>query len=100
MACTDAQELLCSMIVPRSGILKNMYVLPSGSTPTGGSAVFSLRLNGVNQSLAVTIPVGSDDVGPDLANSVNVSAGDRITIQMMPGSANSGINYFITMLFE
>lgn len=99
-ACTDIQELFCSMIMPRSGTLKNMYVLPSGSTPSGGSAVFSLRLNGDNQSLAVTIPDGSDNVGSDLVNSVSVSAGDRITIQMLAGSASSGINYFISMLFE
>lgn len=98
-ACVAASELQCTMIVPRGGTLKNMYVLPSAVS--AGSATFTVRVDGVNKLLTATVPNASSAVVSDLVNTVIVSQGQKLTVEMnVPGGANPGVSYFISMLFE
>lgn len=98
-ACTAVNELQCTMIVPRGGTLKNLYVLPSAVSE--GSATFTVRVDGVNKSLTATVPSTTSAVVSDLANSVIVSQGQKLTIEMnVPGADNPNVSYFISMEFQ
>jgi len=70
-----------AILVPSDGVFSDFYV-NHGSSPAGGSTIITVRKNGVNTSLTVTISSGAAaGFVSDTVNSFTVSAGDVITIQ-------------------
>jgi hypothetical protein len=57
--------------------------------PSGGTLVFTIRLGGVNQSLALTIPASGALGGYDATGSVPVTAGQYLSIGIVNGSSSS-----------
>ena len=76
-------------VVPTAGTIKNFYVKLSedpGTDPEGYR--FTLRKNGVSQALTVTITADAT-TGSDLVNTVDVVAGDVLTLMVEPLNAPS-----------
>ena len=97
-----ATELRGSMIITRDGTLSRLYVLPSGVSNANSNVEITLRVNGVDTTLKVTALANSSAVISDLTHSVNVFAGDRITIKFFQTVAGglSGANYTASVEFK
>jgi len=75
-----ANEFMASLIMTNTFTLQSLYVNLT-SIPGGGNArVFTVRVNGVNTSLSVTI-AGFVTSGSNTVNTVPVVAGDRVSVQ-------------------
>jgi hypothetical protein len=86
---TNSVEASRQIIVPITGTIKNLYVLTASTQSAGGSQVCTLRKNGANTSLTTTI--GANAVAgtfSDTTNSVSVSAGDRLSLQVQNNAAS------------
>ena len=73
-------------VIPTDGTLKNLYVLLSADPGTDPDAYrFTVRLNGASPGggLVVTI-TANDTTGNDLANDIDVAAGDVLTMMIEP----------------
>ena len=77
----SANETDVSMVLPFAGTLKNLYARTSDTT--AGTIVVSLYLNGVIQAIAATFGSGIDATVSDLVDTVSVSAGDRISFEVV-----------------
>lgn len=95
-AATEYGQVMCAFtfwpltendhreVVPTSGTIKNLYVKLSTDPGTAPDAYrFTLRKNGVSQALTVTI-TADDTAGSDLVNTVDVVAGDVLTLMVEP----------------
>ncbi len=67
-------------LISAPGKLKNLYVELSAAPGAGDAFIFTLMVNGVASSLAVTISGGADTQDFD-ATEVDVVAGDEVTIR-------------------
>lgn len=63
--------------VPFKGILGNMFLIQEGDG-NGNDVVFTLRLNGVNTSLVITVP-STSNTGQNLDDIVPVVEGDELS---------------------
>lgn len=74
----------CRQICPTAGTIKNLYVELENDAGTAPDAYrFTLRKNGADQTLTVTI-TADDTTGNDLVNSFAVVAGDILTMKVEP----------------
>lgn len=72
------------MYMPKAGTFKNLYIYTVTSQPATGSCVITVRINGVDSALTLTIAAGSaPGVFSNLINSVNYAAGDRVTLKVV-----------------
>lgn len=81
-----AVEEDCVQIIPTFGILKNLFVNLSsnpGGAGTGRGYRVTIRINGVDTALSVTIMELAVD-GNNTADEVHVSPGDKVTVSMTP----------------
>lgn len=77
------------LLAPEAGILKNLRVrLEANVGGTGQTIVFTVRINGVDTDITVSIATGSK-TGSDVAHTAVVAAGDEVTISEV-ASATSG----------
>ena len=76
---TQGIEFNGQTLFPTAGTLKKFYVELTVAPGSTYSRTFTIRKNGVDQSLTVTIS-GTGITGNDIANTVSVAAGDKITI--------------------
>ena len=99
-------ENAATMIAPVAFTLSNMYTLHYTSTqPASGAQVLTVRKNGVDTALSITIAAGSVPTTTpysDLTNSVSFAVGDRMTIKRQnlataAGGAVSGISLKLTI---
>lgn len=67
--------------LPRGGTLKSLYIHHNSPGGNGNAIVYTVRINGVATLLTVSLASTGAD-GSDLANSVVVSAGDLIDIEV------------------
>lgn len=77
-------EANCYQLCPTNGKIKNLYIrlgLDPGTAPDAYR--FTLRKNGISQTLTVTI-TADDTTGNDTANEVIVAAGDILTLMCEP----------------
>jgi hypothetical protein len=72
-------------LVSTSGKFKSLRVRLSGSPSSGDSYTFTLRVNGADTALTVTIS-DSAQQGEDITHEVSVSAGDRVSLKCTPFS--------------
>lgn len=71
-------------VCPTPGIIKNLYVELSPDPGLAPDAYrFTLRKNGISQSLTVTI-TANDTTGNDTTHEVTVAAGDVLTMMVEP----------------
>lgn len=91
-----------NMVVPRSGTIKNFYIMTSDGQPASGSLVFTLRKNGADTSIVITIAAGSAaGTYSDTSNTVSITAGDVITMQIVNNATSTAARYrFMTYEFE
>lgn len=87
------------IVVPFSGRVKRLYV-KADVGPSGDGVFYTVRANGIDQSLAVGLPDG-ELLASDTVNEFNVSDGVDITIKSEPGpSIVSGpINLRVSIQF-
>jgi|SRR5262245_26830153 len=71
-------------VVPRAGTIKNLFAAVSAAPGASKSWAFTVRKNGVDQSLTCTISGASATSASDVANSFTVAAGDEIEIKVAP----------------
>jgi hypothetical protein len=77
-------------VVAVSGTISQLYVTTFNSQPATGSLVYTFMLNGVAQSVAVTVPAsGLAGTRSDLINSFNVVAGDRVCIRVQNNATST-----------
>jgi hypothetical protein len=74
---TNATENARQVIFPIAGTLKYAYLKTGTSQPATGSLVRTLRKNGADQSIVITVALGSvAGLFSDTTNTVSVAAGD------------------------
>ncbi len=91
------------LVATRAGTLKRLYVVTSSAQSATGTLVFTVRLNGGNTSLVVTVAAGAAaGTYSDLSNTVAVAQGDLIGVVDVTNNAtatSAGIRN-ISMLFD
>jgi hypothetical protein len=77
-----------------SGTLRNLIVKLSTAPGSGKSFVFTVRVNGVDSGVTVTI-ADTDTTARDITNSVSVSAGDYVSLKAVPSGTptSAGADY-------
>jgi hypothetical protein len=89
--------------IPTSGTLKDMYV--QLATNPGGSGSYTITLRedtgggSGDTSLAVTV-TEPDTTGSDTADDISVSAGDLMSLSIVPASSPANMRMAISMVFE
>jgi hypothetical protein len=99
---TTTIENAATMIIPVACTLSNMYTLHYTITqPVSGAQIITVRKNGVDTALSITIAAGSaPSTTPysDLTNSVSFAVGDKMSIKRQnlstgTGGAVSGLSF-------
>lgn len=75
-------------LMPRAGVLRSLRVFLDANT-LNGNAVVTVRVNGVDTALQVTLPAGVTE-GQDLDDQVAVAAADRVTVEIDTTAAGVG----------
>lgn len=87
---SSTNEAARAIIVPRAGVLRNLYLRITTTQPASGTLVVTVRVNGANTALTFTIPVNATAaVFSNLVNTVNVNAGDIISVQVQNNAAGT-----------
>lgn len=88
----------CYFQVP--GKLKNLYVILYDFAPgVGKSYTFTIRVNGNDTTLAVTI-AGTDLEEEDTVHTATIKKGDYATLKVTPSGTPSACNFSWGMEFE
>jgi hypothetical protein len=76
----------CKFYMPRAGFLRNFRLYATSATPAAAGMVVTVRKNGVDTAMAVTLTAG-DAAGlyTDLTNIIYFDAGDYLTIKFVNG---------------
>jgi len=86
---TNSAETSRQIIVPISGTIKNLYVLTSSQQSANNSQVCTVRKNGSNTAVTVTIAANAAaGTFSDTTNTVSVAAGDRLALQVQNNAAS------------
>ncbi len=73
--------------------LANLVVICSGNTYTGATSI-TLRKNGVNTALSVSIPATTNGTFQDTTDTVTIISGDLINFRLVPGDALTNSCFF------
>jgi hypothetical protein len=73
-------DLAKGMMCPRAATLHSMYARHNLANGNGNSVVYTLRVNGINTALSVTLATGAVGSASDLVDEISVNAGDFIEI--------------------
>lgn len=75
-------EAIRAFTCPVAGTLRNFYITTSGAQSGTGSFVLTVRKNGVDQTVVITIAAGAAEGNfSDVSNSFAVAAGDKISVK-------------------
>lgn len=98
---TNATEANKQLVMASSGNLEKFYVVTNTAQPATGSLVITVRKNGVDTALTLTIPSSAAaGVYSNTVNSISVSAGDLISISFSnSASTNSAAIVSFSALF-
>lgn len=92
-------ETLYQAVCPADGVLRNLRVLLSGNPGAAKGWTFTLRINGVDSAMAVTVTNATQ--GSYTAGDIAVSAGDRLSFSAVPtGSPDSTFTLTTMVEFE
>jgi len=82
--------------MPTSGTVSRMYVRHNDNKGNGGDVVYTLRKNGSDTALTVTLASGAVGVASDLSNSVVVAVGDHLSVSATKASdISNGMVYAV-----
>jgi hypothetical protein len=95
---TDTTESDVEMVLRGSGTIRNLYGVSIANTATADT-VFTMRKNGADQSLTLTLPATTTGTFSDTTNSFTFVDGDIITMKSVRGAA-TGSGTFISMAYE
>lgn len=81
-ASWSASEAARYITIPRAGTLKTFIIKTGTTQPFDGSLILTVRVNGVNTEITITIPT-SEGAGTfsDITNTAAVAAGDLVSIE-------------------
>lgn len=96
---TNSTEATVQKYMTYAGTWSGLSVYVRGANATG-STTLTVRKNGVDTGLTVTIPQNSTGFFQDLSNTVHVDAGDLMSIGVTTASGGTAILSSITTLFE
>ena len=86
---TNSAEASRQIIIPISGTIRNLYVLTSTTQSANNSQVCTVRKNGANTAVTVTIAASAAaGTFSDTTNTVSVAAGDRLALQVQNNAAS------------
>jgi len=94
---TSTTESQVQMAVPFATTAANLYVLPTSTTAGGSSVSVTLRKNGVNTTLTVTIPAGTSTAIFDTTHTVAFAAGDLIDFGVASNFTSTGTDLQISL---
>lgn len=77
-------------VCPVAGTARSLYV-KAGTNTLNGATVFTVRKNGVDQALTVTVTAGSTAIFSDTTNTFSVAAGDQLEIKADGTASGSGV---------
>lgn len=81
---------------PRKAVLKNLFLRAAAGPGAARVDTFTLRKNGVNTPLAVTL-TGAQATADNVADSVSFQPGDLISMQMVTASGSGSSDVMITV---
>jgi hypothetical protein len=98
---TAAQAFQARTVIPIASVGKN-FTVNIGAQPATGSAVFTIRVNGVDSAYTLTIAAGSATGSyQNTASSLTLVAGDYIDIKIQNNAASStGAIVALSMILE
>ena len=98
---TAAQAFQARTVIPIASVGKN-FTVNIGAQPASGSAVFTIRVNGVDSAYTLTIAAGSATGSyQNTASSLTLVAGDYIDIKIQNNaSASTGAIVALSMILE
>jgi pectate lyase-like protein len=102
LANLNAAENIRQQVMSQPGVCKRLFVVTNGAQPAGGSFVITVRKNGANTALTVTIPAGAAaGTFSDLVHSFTFAAGDLLGFQLQnndPANPSAVVNSAAVML--
>lgn len=99
---TSGTEVQRQIVAPTGGAISSMYIVLTTAPGVGNSRIYTLRKNGADTALTVTI-TGAATTGNLTGTSVSVAAGDLLSISVAitgtPASSNGsfGLNWLPTI---
>lgn len=95
LAPTTVRDLLC----PRAGTLRNLFIRHNTNNGNGNSVVYTVMKNGIATAIAVSLATGAIGDGSDIANTVAIAQGDRISIRITKavGVTNGNVDATATL---
>lgn len=78
-SATEADE---AIVVPVAGVIKNLFVLSDGAPTVGQTYTYTVRKNGVDQTVTATIS-GAAVSANDVTHNFAVAAGDSISVKLV-----------------
>lgn len=79
---STAPTAAISVITPRAGTLRNLFVRHHSSTVSANTVTYTAQVNGVDTAIAVTLAANAVTTVGNVVNTVVVAQGDRITIKV------------------
>ncbi len=99
----STDEARATMVAPRDGTLKNLYVRPNVAPTGGATVVVTVRKNGSDTALTLTYDTTADGftTKSNTSDTVAITAGDTITVKYEETSgSNAGANFRATFVYE
>lgn len=79
------------IVAPRAGTLRNLFVRHAAAVGNGNNVVYTVRINGADTLLTVTLATGAIGQASDTLHTPVVAQGDRITLRATkPASIGAG----------
>ena len=76
-----------SIIAPRGGVLRNLFVRHHVSTSSAQTVTYTAQVNGVDTPIAVTLVANAVATVGNIVNTILVAQGDRITMKVTKSAA-------------
>ena len=99
---SSATEFDTQLLIPCPGTIQNLYIKSYSAAGSGKTLIYTVRKNGVDQSLAVTLSGASQKTGNDIdiGHAISVVAGDKISIKRTGDSTvtNAYLNTGLTFV--
>lgn len=80
----DATIANRTVLIPEAGTISKLRVLLDGTAGAAKSYTFTMYVNGSPSALTCAVSGGTDVAAEDVANSVSVAAGDRLSLEYVP----------------
>lgn len=79
-----------SIIAPRGGTLRNLFVRHHSATSSSNTVTYTVQVNGVDTAIVATLAANVAATVGNVINTVVVAQGDRVTVKITKSGAISG----------